>query len=190
MPLLQLLLLTILGDMENLDFETLLVRYQSGELHFRNVIVDYADGFECNLRGCDLQHSVFTRAYLPYSNLSQAMLQGFVIREGNLCDIRLMSADLTDAILSGVKLARADLRYACLKRASLQSCNLAGADLRGADLSEADLSNATLTSANLSNICSQRLCLKGANLFRANGVDLEQAICDRATILPDGHYYE
>lgn len=175
--------------MIHLNFEIMLSRYESGERDFQNVVMDWADGFECNLRGIDLRGSTFIKAYMPYCNLSQANLQQVTLRDGNLGDAKLFSADLTKAVLAGTNLSRADLRYARLPGANLQNVDLTGADLTGADLTGADLTGAILSRANLTRTQLQQACLKGANLFRASGGSWKSAICDRTTILPDGHYY-
>ncbi|MGF1524980.1 MAG: pentapeptide repeat-containing protein [Leptolyngbyaceae cyanobacterium] len=175
--------------MVNLSFKTLLERYELGERKFQDVIVHSADGFECNLQGVDLDGSTFVDAYLPYSNLSQASLRRMTLKAGNLGDAKLFSTILIDGDLAGTNLSRVDLRYAVLTGANLQSVDLTGADLRGADLTGADLTGATLSRANLTQTNLKRVCLSSANLFRATGVELKAAICDRTTILPDGHYY-
>lgn len=173
----------------DLNFEALLNRYEAGERQFHGLVIRSVDGFEANLRAIDLSGSTLIDAYLPYSNLSQANLQGLTIKVGDLGNAKLFSADLKDAVLAEANFSRADLRYACLKGANLQLANLSGADLTGADLTAADLTGAVLTRANLTQVQLDQTCLKGANLFRAIGVALEGAQCDRTTILPDGHYY-
>ena len=175
--------------MTDLDFNALLDRYKLGERQFENLFIRSVDGFECNLQGINLSGSTFVKAYLPYSNLSQGCLQSLTIKEGHLGDAKLFSADLSNATLVGTNLSRADLRYVCLKGANLQAADLTGADLRGADLTGADLAGAMLSRANLHQANLDQVCLKGANLFRATGANLERVICDRTTILPDGHYY-
>ena len=79
-------------------------------------------------------------------------------------------ADLSEAVLTGMNLIRADLR-----RANLRGVNLRGADLRGADLSRADLSGADLTGADLTY----------ANLTMANlsRTDLTSAKLDKAHLI-------
>ena len=175
--------------MESLDFQKLLAQYQSGERCFHRIKVDLADGFECNLQGIELVEAIINTAYLPYSNLSRADLKNLVVKQGNLGDVKLAHSNLERAQLSGVNLFRANLRYAQLREATLRTCNLSGADLTGADLTGADLSGAELTGANLAEARLQGTNLMGATLFRAGGVDLTAAKCDRMTILPDGHYY-
>lgn len=175
--------------MMRLDFETLLSRYKSGERKFQDLVIYSVDGFECNLRGIDLSGSTFTKAYLPYSNFGQANLQSLTLKDGSLGDAKLFSANLSNAVLAGTDLSRADLRHACLRDANLQFANLGGADLTGADLQGADLTGALLPRANLTQTQLDQVCLKGANLFRASGANLQSSICDRTTILPDGHYY-
>ena len=173
----------------HLAFETLLSRYTLGERKFQKLTIHSVDGFECTLCGVDLSGSTVMKAYLPYCNLSQSKLQNLVLKDGNLGDAKLFSADLSHAVLVGTDLSRADLRYVCLKGANLKSTNLSGVDLQNADLTGADLTNAVLTRANLNQAKLDQVCLKGTNLFRASGVDLQLAICDRTTILPNGHYY-
>lgn len=174
----------------DLSFETLLDRYSAGERSFQGLVIQSADGFEANLRGIDLQGSVLIGAYLPYSNLSQSSLQKLTMEKGDFGDAKLFSSDFRDAALGGTNFSRADLRYACLIRVDLRSANLAGADLAGADLTGADLTGADLTRAKLAGAKLAQACLKGVTLFRASGADLSDALCDRTTVLPDGHYYE
>lgn len=179
----------ICDSMAILDFQSLLTQYQAGERRFHNIKVDAADGFECDLREIELVDAIITTAYLPYSNLSRANLQGLMVKQGNLGDAKFSNSNLERAQLSGLNLSRADFRYACLREANLRDCNLSGADLTGADLTRADLSGAELTGANLAETGLQETRLLGATLFRAVNVDVAQAQCDRTTILPDGHYY-
>ncbi len=181
---------SIFDPMLTLDFPDLLDRYGLGERQFQQVFLKFADGFECDLREVDLTDAVIDKAYLPYSNLSQAKLCGIVIKAGNLGDAKLLSADLSQARLNTVNLSRADLRYACLAKADLRGCNLSRADLQGANLQGADLTGADLTGANLSQAKLKQACFNGATLFRAAAVNLTLAACDRTTILPNGHYYQ
>lgn len=175
--------------MMDLNFQTLLERYSSGERDFQGFIVRSVDGFESNLRAINLNGSIWVKAYLPYSNLSQASLRNFEMQGGSLADAKLFSTDLTNAVLMGTDCSRADLRYACLKGANLQQVDLSGADLTAADLTGADLTGALLSRANLSQAVLTRACLHSANLFRAVKADWQEAICDRTTILPDGHHF-
>ncbi|MEM0979499.1 MAG: pentapeptide repeat-containing protein [Cyanobacteria bacterium P01_H01_bin.58] len=175
--------------MVELDFASLLSRYKMGEREFKGCVVHAVDGFECNLRDIDLSASVLIKAYLPYSNLSQAKLVGSTAQKAALGDIKLFSANLSNAILAGSDLSRADLRYACLKGADLKATNLSGADLQGADLTGADLTGSLLSNVNLAQAILAQTCLREATLFRSTGADLRLAICDRTTILPDGHHY-
>jgi uncharacterized protein YjbI with pentapeptide repeats len=175
-------------SMVELDFQVLLHRYQLGERVFRNVLVKAIDGFESDLKLIDLEASILVKAYLPYSNLSQAQLRRLVVKEGNLCDANLQSTDLTEASLNDVDLSRTNLCFACLKEATLQGANLSGADLQGADLTGANLVKANLTGANLEQARLDGTILTGATLFRATGANLRDAVCDRTTVLPDGHY--
>ncbi|MDB9527718.1 pentapeptide repeat-containing protein [Oscillatoria sp. CS-180] len=175
--------------METVDFQVILEQYQSGERQFHSVVIDEADGFECDLQRIELIDAVISNAYLPYGNLSRANLRGLTIKRGNLGDVKLFSADLTKAILVEINLIRVDLRYACLEGANLQGSDLSNADLQEANLRGANLRGANLKGANLFQAQLEATCLQGAALFRAVNVDLSAAICDRSTIMPDGHYY-
>lgn len=174
--------------MVELDFQTLLSRYQSGERTFRNVLVHDIDGFESDLRVIDLTGSILITPYLPYSNLSQSFLQRISVKGGNLGDANFQSANLMSACFTDVMLSRANFRFARLEGINLQGIDLSGADLQGADLTRANLTGANLTGANLEQAKLDQSILIGATLFRATKADLSVAICDRTTVMPDGHY--
>lgn len=176
--------------MATLNFQVVLAQYLSGKRRFHNVMLDQIDGFECDLRQIELVNAVLSNVYLPYGNLSRADLRGLIIKGGNLGDVNLFSANLTGANLVGVNLSRADLRCTCLKGADLRKADLSSADLQEADLNGADLREANLTGANLSRAQLNDALLQGAKLFRSSGGELSVAVCDRTTILPDGHYYD
>jgi uncharacterized protein YjbI with pentapeptide repeats len=175
--------------MVDLDFKNLLTDYRQGERHFPGICIKIADGFECDLNGVDLQDSHLLEAYMPYSNLSKANLQRVTVEAGNLSDTKFFSSNLHGASLVGVNLSRADFRFACLRGVNLSGCNLMGADFQDADLTDANLKGADLTGANFNRATLTNTNLQGSNLFRACSIELKDAVCDRTTIMPDGHYY-
>lgn len=172
-----------------LDFETLLQQYRAGIRKFQNTKVEIIDSFECDLRGVEFEGVIIVSAYMPYCNLSGANLAKICIQRGNLSNARLFSANLSQAQLKEINFFRSDLQLARLEGADLRGCNLRGADLQNAILDNANLSGADLTDANLTGTSLRSTNLAGATLFRAVEVDLAFALCDRTTIMPDGHYY-
>ena len=78
----------------------------------------------------------------PSCDLSEALLLGFDLSKANLSKANLSKANLSNA----------NLRYANLIKVDLSGANLSGANLSGANLLKADLSNTDLTTSNLRNI--------------------------------------
>ena len=100
------------------------------------------------------------------------------LRGADLCDAKLMKAQLEHADLS-----KADLTSAYLIKANLKGANLSDTNLSKAILSEANLQGADLADAELS---ETYLC--GANLSEVVNLtcdQLELAILDKETLLPD-----
>jgi hypothetical protein len=127
--------------------------------NLRDTTFDRSDLTGANLDGVDAQGAALTRANLTAANLSRA----------NLSDANFLAADLTGATLQETNLSRAELI----------GTNLAGALLFGVDLGAADLADAQFTGT----------ILTGATLAGAEHVTVEQldpAIIDRSTVLPDG----
>ncbi len=108
---------------------------------------------------------------------------GADLRDANLAGVNLAKADFSGARLEGASLCGANLTRArffgaslCgadLNRATLVKANLSQADLAGANLNAADLGHAFLIKANLSGASLIEARLEGANfgqasLFRAN----------------------
>jgi hypothetical protein len=91
-------------------------------------------------------------------------------RKANLCDAKLILANLRGAALTNADLSHANLRGANLIGADLMFANLTGTRLNVANLEGANLSLAALTDANLFNAH-----MDGANLTFAdlNGASLE-----------------
>lgn len=98
-------------------------------------------------------------------DLTAARLRRGAVRGGNLGEVTLNEADLTNADLSGSNLTLASLTRANLTGASLRYVRLIDAHLQGACLSRADL--------------------KGANLNRAEleGADLRDAILTETRLI-------
>lgn len=100
------------------------------------------------------------------------------LQGADLCNYKLIAADLSGGDFSG-----ADFTGAYLIRANLSGANLAGANLTQAVISEANLSGAIFSGADLSDAY---LC--GADLSDAVNLtcgQIELARIDRNTKLPD-----
>ena len=100
------------------------------------------------------------------------------LKGADLCNAKLMQANLNEACLEN-----ADLTAAYLIKADLTKANLSGADLTQAVLSEADLSGADLDGAELTDTF-----LNGANLKDVHNLTCDQielATYDTETIFPD-----
>ncbi len=141
----------------------------------QRVVLDRAD-----LRGVDLGSADLRRA-----NLSGTNFQGSDLKSANLRETILERADLRGADLEAANLQKANLKYA-----NLQGADLKSTDLREAVLERADLRGAELGSADLQQVNFESANLQGADLTSANLVDaknLEHALFDSQTILPDGH---
>ena len=102
----------------------------------------------------------------------------------DLNERHLVAADLSGAILCGIKLEVTKLSGANLSEAKLYNARLSEAELHGADLSDAKLYSAELPEAKLHDAN-----LKGAELDRVNlrnaelrGADLSQAQLDTAVL--------
>lgn len=99
-------------------------------------------------------------------------LVGLVWPRARLAGVRLLGADLRDAVLPAADLAAVDLTGCCLRRANLAGANLSGARLVGCDLTHAHLANANLRGADL-----RGARLDGAVLL---ATDLREADCTDA----------
>ena len=123
-------------------------------------------------------------ASCPGCNLFQADLANLELKGRDLHGARLRQADLSAAVATHTRFARADLR----------DLNAYGAVMTGADLAGADLTNATLVGAYLegANLAGARLDganLSGAEMGRARGLtatQLAHACGDETTQLPHG----
>ena len=100
------------------------------------------------------------------------------LKGADLCNAKLMQANLNKACLEN-----ADLTAAYLIKADLTNANLSGADLTQAVLSEADLSGADLCGAELTDTFLNGANLKGVHNLTCD--QLELAIYDAETIFPD-----
>ncbi|MCX5985945.1 MAG: pentapeptide repeat-containing protein, partial [Chloroflexi bacterium] len=86
------------------------------------------------------------------------------LRDTDLVQATLQSADLSGADLSGADLFQSNLRNADLTGATLTGACLYGADLSGARIDGADLSGAELFNAALGKATFDRAILKGATI--------------------------
>jgi hypothetical protein len=126
--------------------------------------------------------------------LAGAHLERADLWEAHLDGANLEGATLAGADLGGACLEKANLRGAHLEAAELNVTYLAGADLseahlEGAHLGGAHLKNADLTGAHLESADLWEAHVEGANLQAVKGLtqaQLERAVGDRATKLPDG----
>ncbi|MEK9628918.1 MAG: pentapeptide repeat-containing protein [Nitrospinota bacterium] len=100
------------------------------------------------------------------------------LKGADLCNAKLMQAQLKGACLED-----ADLTAAYLIKADLSEANLVGADLTQAVLSEADLSGADLEDAELTDTFLNGANLKGVQNLTCDQIDL--ANYDQETIFPD-----
>ncbi len=96
----------------------------------------------------------------------------------DLCNAKLMRAQL-----DGANLAHADLTAAYLIRADLSKANLIGTDLTGAVLSEANLSYADMEGTELMDSYLHGANLKGVVNLTCDQIEL--ANFDKQTIFPD-----
>jgi uncharacterized protein YjbI with pentapeptide repeats len=176
--------------MERFTRQNLLHAYDKGDRQFIGIDLSGLNLFEADLRNIELQGSCLNHLYAPYSNFSLGNLRSVTLIQAELGDSSFYGTDLRQAVLREIGLGRADLRTADLQGANLQGANLQGADLRQANLTAANLEGANLTGANLEGAILANANLSRCNLFRAVGLWLTGAHCDRTTILPDGHSYE
>ena len=93
-----------------------------------------------------LQGYALGRTNFRYANLRNADLSNL-----NLAKIDLIEADLSNANLQGTNLSNAKLIAANLSNANLSDANLANAKLIGANLNNTNLENANLIHTNLTN---------------------------------------
>ena len=102
-------------------------------------------------------------------------------------DGSLVSVNLENARLTGVRLGRADLRKSRMDFADFSTGHLYFANLQGADMSGSDLRGTVLTGANLHNADLVAAKLQGALMSEANMVNckLDNALFDETTQLPD-----
>jgi uncharacterized protein YjbI with pentapeptide repeats len=153
----------------------------------------------CNLVGAALAGANFTGASLERAFAPKGDFRKSVMRDVSAAQIRLMSADLSEADLRGVSmhgavfdlanLSGADMTEAYLYEASLGNCNAVGtrlsratlihADLTGANLKDAILVGGRLTQAKLIQADLTGADLSGAQLYQAN---LNKAKLTRATL--------
>ncbi len=95
---------------------------------------------DVNVTGASFSRCDFTEAKMAGINLSQSDM-------GDFWRINFQHADLTDADLHGLTLAKANFQGASLPGADLSGCQLEQADFTGADLQNADFENARLVGA-------------------------------------------
>jgi pentapeptide repeat protein len=142
-----------------------------------------------NLSGADFPRAHLNRAHLKRvdlsvallaeANLSEADLRGAKLYRANLLLADLSQADLSEADIRGAKLYQADLGEADLRGADLRGADLRGVDLRSANFREADLRGADLSGADVS---AHPI---GSERYGITQEQLEQAIGDKTTLLPD-----
>ncbi len=188
--------------------------YDSGLILDKSVInLDGADLSEADLRGSNLNRADLQGGRLGI-NLSEAKLQGGILRGAKLRKANLYGANLNGNYMRGADMQMTDLRGADLRGADLLRANLRqakiddttliddkwrlvweivnqgkeGQDLSGADLSGADLSGANLEGTDLEGTDLNFTYLYRANLSKAKlqGANLSKAWYNDATIWPEG----
>lgn len=112
-------------------------------------------------------------------DLSDLVLSGKNIRRANFTNVILNGCDLNSTDLRGVKLDGANLSDANLRDVNLSNANLRGADLRGTDLHGARLNLANLREANLRDTDLSSADLSSTDLHSA---DLRQANMSGASL--------
>jgi uncharacterized protein YjbI with pentapeptide repeats len=136
------------------------------------------------LRGCTLEYTNFDFANLQHADFSNARTN-YRIRNGRYIyqPVKMVEANLENAILFKTQLQEALLSKTNFKKASLNQAVLEGANLSQAELCQADLSFSKLSKANLSQANLYQVDLANANLSRA---DLTRANLQDAN-LTDSH---
>ncbi|MEH2192382.1 MAG: pentapeptide repeat-containing protein [Nostoc sp.] len=158
---------------------------------------------EADLSVTNLCGSVFYEANLSKAILPEANLQGVILRKANLskailydanlegailCDANLEGAIFCDANLEGAILCDANLFEINFEGSNLQDANLIGSNLQRAKLAGANLEGVLFSTANLQDANFHEANLSRANLSGCENLELqqlEQAIGDRTTILPE-----
>ncbi len=126
-----------------------------------------------SLRCADLSLLTFGTVRLPSADLRRANLTGARMTEAVLKGAQLQHSCVFFANLNKANLHKADLRHARITGSFLNSADLTGADLRGASLrsthvQEANLRGANLRGADLVRSAFTRTDMSGANLAGAN----------------------
>lgn len=173
--------------MEKLSNQALLLRYSNGKRDFSKLDLQGISLFEKVLRNANFSDCNLRNAYLPYSQLNEAIFCNADLTGSDLAGVQLYQADFTGANLSQANLLRANLR-----RANLSGADLSGAMLNCADLREANLTNANLTGATITGVEATGAIFDGAtlsycNFFRSTGVDLSQTQWDDTVTQADGY---
>jgi uncharacterized protein YjbI with pentapeptide repeats len=157
-----------------------------------------------NLRGVDLNLTVFSGTDFSGADLTGAKLRGATLIAADLNDANLNGADLShakltgallnSAILSGAVLSEATLNRASLSAAKLDEADLGLANLEGAYLEDASLIKAKLNAAKLSGADLRYAKVSGADFtdvdlratYGLTQNELESALGSEKTLLPDG----
>jgi uncharacterized protein YjbI with pentapeptide repeats len=147
-----------------------------------------ADLTDVHLENADLQGANLARAILVNADLRGAVLIGADLQGANLEGANLEGTNLQNAILEGANLRNVNLQDANLEGANLQNITFSTNSFIGANLTRANLSNLNLFRATMDDAILCGTNLQGANLQGVNleNNDLEQAVLDANTILPDG----
>jgi hypothetical protein len=140
-----------------------------------------------DLSGCEMSLLPFSQCDLRHANLSSfaSLVEGAIFFQSNLEWAQFQDSDLSFA----------SMLFAKMRHTNLQGAVLDGALLWGADLSFTNLRNlktAGLLGPHLKECKLEHADLRGANLSRAQSLtmkQLQQAIGDRSTVLPEGLDY-
>jgi len=129
----------------------------------------YARGYRAVLGGArlwraDLDGAYLTEADLRNANLREAHLRDAVLDHARADHVLLISADGSNANLTGADLRGSDMTYAIFENASFAGAKLGGASLYGANLKHTNWLRADLTRSDMRDTQMQEAGLPLANL--------------------------
>lgn len=175
---------TRLGDLSSADLRNCIFT----NVDLRGTTLENAKLSGANLLGADVDFVDWHGAQASNAVMTaKARLIWRLSNEDFSDATNLVSANLTNASLAFVRLARANLLRANFRGSILVQADLNGADLRFANFTDADLTAADLRGAKL-----QGATFRNADLTLANSEDAEASATTlngalfRDTIMPDG----
>lgn len=155
-------------------------RAKLGDARLQQAQLERADFSEADLRGADLSGADLTRAFLGDARaekarfrgatLTQTGFNGAALREADFTDARAaesvwITADLSEADLSGIDLTAAEMSKCIARRAKMVAVVLRKARLLKSVLDEADVSGSDLYEAVLDRAHLSQTQFVGANLY-------------------------